>query len=602
MRTVISISYISLFTLCFHVSMLAGNYSNTSNLDSLYKVIKSNPNNDTLTYYAWQSIAINYDAKSNTDSFNYAFKRMFEVALNSTNDTLKADAFTVAGMIRENAADFNHSLEYYFKALKIAEKLNYPFAICMITESMAVVYKQLYKVDETLKYLSIAEQYINLPEVKATYLPRGIYLNKAEIFNYANNLDSCYVYIQKAESVTNNKTDVFGASRILGAYGSYYLKKKNYKKAEEYLQKAIAYSDSVNMPINFIEACNINAQLQLEQQNAMLAKKYALRSFEKHRLFVNQVGTLSIEITRLLSEIYSSLKMYDSAFYYSKMNISHRDSVYNTQRLNEIENITQMQMVASIEEEQKKKLALIQQQLQLQKLIRNSVIGAIVFLVIISLLLFSRQKLKRKVEMERMRNRLSRDLHDDIGSTLSSINILSHTAKLSLEKSNEVKAKDALEKINERAGRLLTNMGDIIWNIKPGHDTIEEIVSRMREYATTMFEAKGIDYIIEFPKQTIDCRLTMEVKSNFYLIFKEAVNNLCKYSDATQAGVKMTFDKTQIYLMVKDNGKGFIKEEVTHRGGLSNMEHRISEIKGKIKITSAPTKGTSIELSLPRYC
>jgi signal transduction histidine kinase len=117
-----------------------------------------------------------------------------------------------------------------------------------------------------------------------------------------------------------------------------------------------------------------------------------------------------------------------------------------------------------------------------------------------------------------------------------------------------------------------------------------------------MFEAKGIDYIIEFPKQTIDCRLTMEVKSNFYLIFKEAVNNLCKYSDATQAGVKMTFDKTQIYLMVKDNGKGFIKEEVTHRGGLSNMEHRISEIKGKIKITSAPTKGTSIELSLPRYC
>lgn len=81
--------------------------------------------------------------------------------------------------------------------------------------------------------------------------------------------------------------------------------------------------------------------------------------------------------------------------------------------------------------------------------------------------------------MERMRSRLSRDLHDDIGSTLSSKNFLSRTAQTNLQQTHDEKTKASLDKINERSQRLLDNMRDIIWNINPGNDTIEEVMSRM---------------------------------------------------------------------------------------------------------------------------
>jgi signal transduction histidine kinase len=132
--------------------------------------------------------------------------------------------------------------------------------------------------------------------------------------------------------------------------------------------------------------------------------------------------------------------------------------------------------------------------------------------------LINRNKLRRTVEMERMRSRLSRDLHDDIGSTLSSINILSRTAQTNLQQTHDEKTKASLDKINERSQRLLDNMRDIIWNINPGNDTIEEVMSRMREYATTILEAKNIEYTFNFPKEKMDCTLTMEVKNNMFLI------------------------------------------------------------------------------------
>jgi len=273
------------------------------------------------------------------------------------------------------------------------------------------------------------------------------------------------------------------------------------------------------------------------------------------------------------------------------------------------EKITQQQLQYEFDKketiaksEQQKKDAIMQQQLQNQKIIRNSFIVGSALLLLLIIVLINRNKLKRTVEMEQMRSRLSRDLHDDIGSTLSSINILSRTAQNNIQHSVDQKTKESLEKINERSQRLLDNMSDIIWNINPGNDTIEEVMSRMREYATTILEAKNIDYTFNFPKEKMDCKLTMEVKNNLYLIFKEAVNNLSKYSGASNATLSLTFDEKNIHLKIEDNGNGFNEQEIKHRGGLSNMQHRAEEIKGVITINSVVEKGTVIDLSLPRYC
>ena len=145
-------------------------------------------------------------------------------------------------------------------------------------------------------------------------------------------------------------------------------------------------------------------------------------------------------------------------------------------------------------------------------------------------------------------------------------------------------------------------MSDIIWNINPGNDTIEEVMSRMREYATTILEAKNINYNFDFPKDKMDCKLSMEVKNNMYLIFKEAVNNLSKYANCTQANLSLIFNDKNINMKIEDNGVGFNDNELRHRGGLKNMLHRAEEIKGDIRINSQIGAGTCIELTMPRYC
>ncbi|MBK8846005.1 MAG: hypothetical protein IPO27_05280 [Bacteroidetes bacterium] len=211
---------------------------------------------------------------------------------------------------------------------------------------------------------------------------------------------------------------------------------------------------------------------------------------------------------------------------------------------------------------------------------------------------FIRIRLQQIERIYAIRNKLSRDLHDDIGSTLSSINILSRTAQNNLQQTDNEKTNNTLEKINERSQRLLTNMNDIIWNIKPTNDTMEEVLSRMREYATSLLEAKKINFEMDFPAEKINYKLTLETKSNLYLIFKEAVNNLAKYSGATQAKLSLTFDNAHIHMKIEDNGAGFNINELRHRGGLTNMQHRAEEMKGKLKIESVIGQGTVVELVL----
>lgn len=254
-----------------------------------------------------------------------------------------------------------------------------------------------------------------------------------------------------------------------------------------------------------------------------------------------------------------------------------------------------------LKKEQEEKEAVSLRQIQQEKNIRNVLIGSSVLLLLLIGVLINRNKLKRAVEMERMRNRLSRDLHDDIGSTLSSINILSRTAQDTLNRSDTEKTKLSLEKMNERSQRLLDNMSDIIWNINPGNDSMEEVMSRMREYATTILEAKNIDYTFNFPNEKVDMKFSMEVKNNLYLIFKEAVNNLSKYSGSNHAILTLSMDEKNVHLKIQDNGIGFNEEELAHRGGLKNMQHRAEEIKGILSITSVKDEGTTVELTFPRH-
>jgi signal transduction histidine kinase len=210
--------------------------------------------------------------------------------------------------------------------------------------------------------------------------------------------------------------------------------------------------------------------------------------------------------------------------------------------------------------------------------------------------------IKEKEEaVHKERQRLSRDLHDDIGSTLSSINIISNMALRNEVLAKDDKLKASIEKINDRSQHLLDNMSDIVWCINPDNDTMEEVLTRMRQYATTVLEAKKIEYDISFPNENIGFNMMLDIKNNLYLIFKEAVNNLAKYSEASMVRLSIAIDQNNILLRIDDNGKGFDINKVEHHGGLVNMKHRAFESKGSFQITSSPGNGASVEVCIP-FC
>ena len=176
--------------------------------------------------------------------------------------------------------------------------------------------------------------------------------------------------------------------------------------------------------------------------------------------------------------------------------------------------------------------------------------------------------------------------------------MLSHSAKKRLDEKDVNRTYVSLEKINERTQRMLDNMNDIIWSIKPENDSLVSVLSRMREFAATVLEAKNITCIIDFPSANTNLVLPLELKNNLFLIFKEAINNLAKYSGATQAHIVLSISGNKLYMRITDNGKGFDStDSITGNGGngMKNMRKRARESKAELIVNSKKGEGTTIE-------
>ncbi|HEV8284525.1 MAG TPA: ATP-binding protein [Chitinophagaceae bacterium] len=220
------------------------------------------------------------------------------------------------------------------------------------------------------------------------------------------------------------------------------------------------------------------------------------------------------------------------------------------------------------------------------KLIVLAAIGFIFF----GLYLYRLGQIK-KVQI--IRNNIATDLHDDIGSTLNSISIYSEVAKQQAGK--EI---PALDMIGVNSRKIIESMSDIVWTINPENDSFEKIIVRMRSFAHQLLKAKKVEYTFDADEKLNSIALPMQVRKNFYLVFKEAVTNLIKYSDATRVSILLTEKDKVILLQIRDNGKGIPVNAETQGNGLMNMKRRAEEIHAILNIKSADGEGTGIELML----
>lgn len=218
------------------------------------------------------------------------------------------------------------------------------------------------------------------------------------------------------------------------------------------------------------------------------------------------------------------------------------------------------------------------------------------------------EQLQRRHALELERARIARDIHDDVGASLTRISMLSQPTQLDL--AEHQRTVTLLSRIYATAKDMTQALDEIVWAVDPRHDTLDSLVSYMGKYAQDFLSAAHIRCRLDLPFELPVWPITAEIRHNLFLAFKEALNNVHKHAQATEVRIALRLRPDAFQLEVRDNGRGFPEGDPdrsasphrTHGGnGLDNMRKRLATIGGRCEITTAPGAGVTLSLVLHRF-
>jgi signal transduction histidine kinase len=225
------------------------------------------------------------------------------------------------------------------------------------------------------------------------------------------------------------------------------------------------------------------------------------------------------------------------------------------------------------------------------------------YTVIAAILLFGgfgfyRYRQSKKLQNQRAilseRLRISSELHDEVGATLSGIAMYSHLTKEQMKAGQTVEIEKSLSIMQQSSAQMVNKLSDIVWLINPEQDSLKKLVTRLEEYARDMAAIKNMQVKISVPEKIADINLPVESRRNIYLFCKEAINNAVKYSNATLLELTVKEVNGKLEFSVSDNGKGFDAVMVRRGNGLENMQKRADEIGAKLILQSKENEGASV--------
>jgi len=386
-----------------------------------------------------------------------------------------------------------------------------------------------------------------------------IFLKKYQKGNCAGCIDSSFQYYQhalylytKMNSAADIQNEHINTGKILRAKGSY-------KLSEEHLTKAFHYFDSTGDIVLALEAANE------------------------------------------LSALYKDIRDFKNAYTYNIISQNYKDTIDNKKRADSI-----AKMFAQYETEKKDRTIQLldaQAKIEEQEISRQNIIEffsllGIVMLGILLAVLVNRYRIKQKLKEVKMRNQLAGDLHDEVGSSLSSILLLSKMASGKIPQ--ETVDKNMLETIAGNTKEVIDKMGDIVWMMNPKYDEGENLREKLEQYVLRIKEIALFKIHLDIAEEIDKIKFPMEIRKSIFLIFKEAINNALKYSEATEMNISLTMVDKNVQLVIDDNGRGFDKTAVTAGNGLEIMAQRAKDCKGNVYIQSEPHEGgTQVKVIIP---
>lgn len=497
--------------------------------------------------------------------------------------------YTGYGSCYNHINEFEKALKYYFKAIELTEKYKLRE---YITQAYIGVY-QILLLSDTAKANSYPKKIQQATYIDTDYSMR--FLGEIALFNHGiNKKDFVYAleHLKKAEFFALNYSR---KSMIIICWVSYAHLYAYLNKLDEgfvYLYKAKKLAEELNIDVRKTDVYGGLGHYFLLQKKYKESEVYFLKMLELSKN--DNFGLGQKEVYEVLSEIAVKTNNYKKAYNYQSLAHAINDSLFSSNLSSKINKLEKEKQDANI-----KVLELSNKNSVFQRNIILFVgILSLLFAVVIIILILNRNKLKRFQEEQLLRNRIAADLHDEIGSTLSSISILSELVAYQ-QKKGDFKP-EIMEQVSNDSREVIDKMDDIIWTINPENDAFYNLETRLKSFAIPLFESKDIEFKFDFSPELESIKIDMSKRRDIYLILKEAINNLIKYSQCKKATVQGSILKNKLIMSVKDDGVGFETKTTTLRNGQKNMNSRAKKIGGRLFVDSIIGKGTEVRLEITR--
>ena len=218
--------------------------------------------------------------------------------------------------------------------------------------------------------------------------------------------------------------------------------------------------------------------------------------------------------------------------------------------------------------------------------------------------------LEQQHAVEKERTRIAQDMHDEIGAKLTKISFLSGLAKRDIVDPKKVAME--IDRISQTTREVLRGLNEIVWAVSPKNDTLDNLATYICQHAGEFFQDTGIHCHLEMPPSFPAYPLSTEVRHNLFLAVKEALTNILKHAQATEARIHMCIDSTTCEITVSDNGRGFestghaLERSAPHPGrgnfrngnGLANIRQRVGEVGGEFRLESEPGHGAKLVFTI----
>ncbi|MEE1885365.1 sensor histidine kinase [Pedobacter flavus] len=600
-KTIIYILCIGLFPI--------SSFAQTAPLaDSIVQSVQQEKNYDQKIAILQKSIKGIYNTKSDETLILARFG--YDLANQKNDKVNRGDFLRIIGLSLMKKGNIDSASAYYYKALKELEPTKNTEKLGLLYDDMARMYRKLKQSERSLEFydkaLKLYEAENNLEGIARINNESGaVFRDDFADYKTANER------FEKSLRIQRQRNDSVGIGYALEFLGYNQLLIKDYKKSESYLMEALAIREKLKD--DFATMLNYTALGEYYNQTKQPLKSNAY--FEKSNALAEKIKYPDIQKYNYenIMHNYEILGDYEKAYQSLKAFNVLNDSLYNTKRLKDVEEISTKYETA----EKEKQIA--EKELALKN--RNQwIFGLVALAVIIGLigfLLYKQQALKNvkqqkdnelklaleKIEsqnkLQEQRLSISRDLHDNIGAQLSFIVSAIDTIKYYVADKNE-QLTGRLSNVGVFAKETIQELRDTIWAMNKSGITIKDLQSRIANFiekAKHSYPNIRISLITD-KNITDDTVFTGLQGLNIFRIVQEATNNALKYAQAEQIEIRISKEDDNIHFQITDNGKGFVEKDVEAGNGLLNMRKRASELGDELALSSSAGSGTSVSFGV----